>query len=183
MTLKKYYFYRLLIVMVLSFIFSASLVAKNYIIPILAVVICILLIIMMKKNVKEVLADERDYELAGKSSRYAMTAYSFMAVCIMFFLLAFREANAQYEMAAMILAYSVCALMIFNSVIFKYLQQDTTEKRKKVIWIVIFLILGIFLIIFNLRFFGGEDDWMCQNGQWVKHGNPDSAMPTKECLK
>lgn len=28
---------------------------------------------------------------------------------------------------------------------------------------------------------GPEDTWICQNGQWVKHGNPSAAMPTTLC--
>jgi len=28
---------------------------------------------------------------------------------------------------------------------------------------------------------GPEDTWICQNGQWVKHGNPSAAMPTALC--
>jgi len=34
-----------------------------------------------------------------------------------------------------------------------------------------------------IRFFAGgpEDDWICVNGQWVKHGNPSSEKPTTGC--
>lgn len=27
----------------------------------------------------------------------------------------------------------------------------------------------------------GENRWICQNGQWVKRGNPESSMPTAPC--
>lgn len=39
----------------------------------------------------------------------------------------------------------------------------------------------IFFIIVGLRFLSGEDDWLCEGKQWVKHGNPSSAMPTTGC--
>ncbi len=29
--------------------------------------------------------------------------------------------------------------------------------------------------------FSTEDTWLCQNGVWVKHGNPSAAMPTSSC--
>jgi len=30
--------------------------------------------------------------------------------------------------------------------------------------------------------FGGpEDTWICQNNQWVKHGNPDFPKPLRRC--
>lgn len=28
---------------------------------------------------------------------------------------------------------------------------------------------------------GSEDDWMCVNGEWVKHGVPSAPMPTEPC--
>lgn len=48
-------------------------------------------------------------------------------------------------------------------------------------------ILAIFVliagIILTIRFlFGGpEDSWICDNGQWVKHGNPEASMPQTGC--
>lgn len=34
-----------------------------------------------------------------------------------------------------------------------------------------------------VRFRTPEDSWVCQDGQWVKHGNPSSPMPSKPCIK
>jgi len=49
-----------------------------------------------------------------------------------------------------------------------------------------FLYVGLVLvivavIIIGLRFLSGEDNWICDNGQWVKHGNPSAPMPTEPC--
>lgn len=45
--------------------------------------------------------------------------------------------------------------------------------------IVLVIALGA---IVTLRFLGGaEDAWICQNGEWVKHGNPDTAAPEGGC--
>ena len=40
----------------------------------------------------------------------------------------------------------------------------------------------VFLILF-IRFFlgGAEDEWICEYGRWVKHGNPSSPMPNSGC--
>jgi hypothetical protein len=44
-------------------------------------------------------------------------------------------------------------------------------------------IIIIILAVLNLRFFSGpEDAWLCQNGNWVKHGMP-SNPPVGICLK
>ncbi len=36
----------------------------------------------------------------------------------------------------------------------------------------------VFLVI---RFSSPEDSWLCQNGAWIKHGNPSEAMPLTGC--
>jgi hypothetical protein len=47
----------------------------------------------------------------------------------------------------------------------------------------VLIILGAAVVlVLTLRFFfGNEDAWICKNGQWIKHGNPSAAMPTKTC--
>lgn len=49
---------------------------------------------------------------------------------------------------------------------------------KRLIFPVI-LIATIGIVLVLLR--GSEDDWICQNGQWVKHGNPSRPIPTTLC--
>lgn len=41
------------------------------------------------------------------------------------------------------------------------------------------LLLG--LVILLLR--GNEDGWLCENGVWVKHGNPSAAQPSDRCVR
>lgn len=44
----------------------------------------------------------------------------------------------------------------------------------------VFLILALLVVI--VRFFGGDEDtWICDDGQWVKHGNPSASMPDSGC--
>jgi len=56
---------------------------------------------------------------------------------------------------------------------------------KKII-VLISIIVGIAIIaggailIFRLLS-GPEDTWLCQNGQWTRHGNPSAPMPTTGC--
>ncbi len=49
-------------------------------------------------------------------------------------------------------------------------------KKWIIILIVIFLVLLALVIIR-----GDEDTWLCQNGQWVKHGNPQAPKPKEIC--
>jgi len=45
------------------------------------------------------------------------------------------------------------------------------------------LIIGIIIITaaIILRLTSSEDSWICQNGEWVKHGSPNSPQPTTLC--
>lgn len=54
---------------------------------------------------------------------------------------------------------------------------------KKTIYITIAIIFAILAVVGYLRFVvgGSEDDWICDNGQWVKHGVPSAPMPTSGC--
>lgn len=45
------------------------------------------------------------------------------------------------------------------------------------------IVLVAAAVLGGARFFSGdEDSWLCQNGKWVKHGNPSAVQPTTECL-
>jgi putative hemolysin len=58
-------------------------------------------------------------------------------------------------------------------------------KKKQIIS---FLIIGLFILtvgVIVLRFVIGrpEDGWICNDSQWVKHGNPTKPMPTGGCVR
>jgi len=42
-----------------------------------------------------------------------------------------------------------------------------------------FSLIFLAALLFILR--GSEDDWICDNGQWAKHGNPAHSKPTGTC--
>jgi len=52
---------------------------------------------------------------------------------------------------------------------------------KKVGLIILVILAGLILIVFFIRLLTPEDTWICDNGQWIKHGNPKVATPTKPC--
>lgn len=180
MTLKKYQQIKLAIVVVIAIVFSQSIILKNYLIPIATLVVSSLILILLRRRVKEVIADERDYALAGKSASLTIQIYSWISVVAMFTLYTFRDLNPAYEPIAMTLAYSTCLLMIIYSFIFKFQNKIKFSKNKNK-FIVFIIILVIFISIFTLRLFSGEDNWICQNGQWIAHGHPDFSVPKTIC--
>jgi len=56
-------------------------------------------------------------------------------------------------------------------------------KNKATILGIVFILIGITAAWAFVRFVigGDEDTWICQNGQWVKHGNPSAPKPTNGC--
>lgn len=45
-----------------------------------------------------------------------------------------------------------------------------------------FVTVLVIAVIFMLRVLSGpEDSWICQDGRWVRHGNPASNMPSSQC--
>jgi len=51
------------------------------------------------------------------------------------------------------------------------------NTKKQIIAILVLLIL--LAVMFIIR--GEEDNWICERGEWVKHGNPSAPMPTEQC--
>lgn len=51
-------------------------------------------------------------------------------------------------------------------------------KKEKFLWIIVGVVV-ITAVILKLSF--KEDDWRCENGVWVRHGNPRAAAPTSSC--
>jgi len=54
---------------------------------------------------------------------------------------------------------------------------------KKAILISIGVVFALFAVLMVLRLLvgGGEDTWICVDGEWVKHGVPVAAKPQGGC--
>jgi len=68
----------------------------------------------------------------------------------------------------------------------KFTKED--KKRKKIMRKSYFYAGGIIVaiaigVVLFLRFVvgGPEDTWLCENGEWVKHGNPSQTAPVQGC--
>ena len=51
---------------------------------------------------------------------------------------------------------------------------------KKETFIVIVIAILIALVV---RFSSPEDDWLCDDGEWVKHGVPNASKPEEYCVE
>ncbi len=52
-------------------------------------------------------------------------------------------------------------------------------SKKNIFLLTFFAVILISALLFFLR--SNEDTWLCQNGNWVKHGNPSLPQPTSGC--
>lgn len=180
MTLKQFQAIKLIAVIGLGIIFGQAIVRENYLIPLAALVIAVLVLFYLRSKVKEVIADERDYETGGKAARIAIQIYAWFAVILMLFLYAQRNLNPSYLPIAVTLAYSTCFLMLLYALIFRYYHKFSLSDKKIFYLIAIIIIIAV-LLVFGARLFSGEDDWICKNGQWIEHGHPSFPAPNKEC--
>lgn len=180
MTIKEYKKIRWAFVVTTAIIFSQTVYYKNYLIPIAVLLIASLVHLYLRRQVKEILIDERDYTFAGKSALRAIQIYSWLAVVAMFIFYALRDLNPAYEPIGMTLAFSTCILLLINAVVFRFYER-VSFTDKKLIYSAFILALFVGLFLFGARLFSGEDDWVCENGQWVQHGHPDFPAPEVGC--
>jgi hypothetical protein len=55
------------------------------------------------------------------------------------------------------------------------------KTRNIILIVVLAIILTAGITVAIIRFSSPEDTWLCQNGQWVKHGNPNVPQPSTPC--
>ena len=183
MTIKQYNAARVITAMCLAAVMSQAVVLKNYYLAGSAILFAMLLLIYLKKQLKEITADERDYKIAGDAARWTLTIFSLIGALVSFALLTSRSYNPLFETAGATLSYAVCLLLVINGLTVYFLRYRQSEMStvKKISLILLALVVIAMITIVGLRLFSGEDTWVCQKGQWVKHGNPDAPMPERLC--
>lgn len=57
-------------------------------------------------------------------------------------------------------------------------------ETKKIRIILLGLVVFVIVIFFGLKSISPEDEWVCQDGKWVTHGNPsEETKPVFDCKK
>jgi len=125
MTKKQYKICRLTIVMVLSMSISISITMNNYYLPVVFMLSAIAGMYYCRKQLKTkgVLADERDYQVAGHAARYTIYIYAWLGAVGTFVLMALSNKEGAIYALSQYLAFSVCFLMLLNAFLFKYLSK------------------------------------------------------------
>ena len=73
------------------------------------------------------------------------------------------------------------AIGIFWSTLFILIFHHIKELSKNKLFIAIMIIVFIIGAMMGAKMLFDEDDWICKDGQWIRHGNPRAPMPTEPC--
>jgi uncharacterized membrane protein len=128
MTTKQYKICRLAIIVVLSMSVSISINLGNYYLPVVFMLSGVAGMYYCRKQLKTeiVMADERDYHVAGNAARYTIYIYGWVGAVGTFVFMAISEKEGIFYVLSQYLAFSVCFLLLLNAFLFRYL-----SKRQK----------------------------------------------------
>ncbi len=120
MTHKKFKVIKIVIAFFLAIIMAQAVIFNNYILASFAIAAAIAVLFISRKNVDEVLTDERDAQISGKAAKITLNVFSVIGAAITFVLMG---QNPLYKTIGSTLAYSVCSLLLLYSIIFYYYEK------------------------------------------------------------
>ncbi len=125
MTKKRFLIYRIITVIILGAVTGASVSYGNWYLPMLCIMGAWVFLYGLRSRVKEVLADERDYGIAGRAALSAMRIYSMIAVIAGLVLYIAQRENEVLFGIGSTLMYSAFFLMLLYTILFKiYAKKD-----------------------------------------------------------
>jgi uncharacterized membrane protein len=127
MTKKMFSVYRIIAVIIVSVTVSVFINFGNWYLPVISVVASWIFLYTLRGKVKEVIADERDYTIAGKASGLAMRIYLLLSVVIGIILYSIGEKGGVLFGTATTLLYSACFLMFLYAILFKIYERKNNH--------------------------------------------------------
>lgn len=92
-----------------------------------------------------------------------------------------------------VFGFILAIVLIINGLIYLYITNNLNKtktapnqnwsilKSQNVIVVILIAALIALALVIYLKIATPEDTWLCQNGQWVKHGQPSTPQPTDGC--
>lgn len=176
-SLKQYRWIRIGIVIIISILISQSLIRNNQILPFITIICWWLMLWFCRSKVTEIIADERDYMLWGKSAALTIKIFSLIVAVGILFLYLMKGYNPSYLPIAFALSSMLCVMLLIYSCIFTYYATSSFWNSKLLLLILILVIT----LLWSIRLISGEDTRICRDGQWIAHGHPDFPMPSVPC--
>ena len=117
---KKFFLYRIFIVIIIASLISNYVVNGNFIIPLFIVLLAMIGMFFLRRRVDGVLTDERVDAIAGKAARITF----FVSVMVLalggLVIIALRESYPEYYLIGIVAAYFSAGMLVLYSLLFKY---------------------------------------------------------------
>jgi len=119
MTKNKFSIYRIIIVSVLAVLISLSVSYGNWYLPIISLIAAWVSLFILRNKIKEIIADERDYRVAGKASGLAIRIYVLVSLILGLILYVAEKENEVLFALGNAFLYSACFLIFLYAILFK----------------------------------------------------------------
>jgi uncharacterized membrane protein len=158
----------------------ATLFSAGLYTPALAVMTMgILIAFSMRSKVKGVLTDERDVLVGGTAALIAVSTFCWIAIVVATSLHALSSRNPVFDPVATTLMISALALMALYASITHF---PRIAKLSRKAWAAVYASIAVAAIVTVIALkLSSVGYWNCENGDWVKHNEPDIAKPTMPC--
>lgn len=110
---------RIVTAAVVALVVAFSVNYGNWYLPVIFIVAAWIFMYALSKNVKEIIADERDYRIAGRAAGWAMRIYIMVSVIAGLVLYIAEKENEVLFAIGNVFLYSSCFLMIVYTVLYK----------------------------------------------------------------
>jgi uncharacterized membrane protein len=117
---KRYKFYKLLIVILLTIAIGILVSAGNFIFPLIIFVVAIIFEFLLRRKVDAPLTDERINNIGGKASRIVMVTFALLMAAAGIIFVSLRNISPYYLIIGNTLIGIECSMMLLYAILFKY---------------------------------------------------------------
>jgi len=98
-----------------------SIATENAVVPIPAVIVCLVLLYLLRRQVREVVEDERNYRISEKASRFAIQVFALVATISGVTLIAVSTNDSTLlREVGLTLAFCACGILILYLISYAY---------------------------------------------------------------
>lgn len=130
MSYKTYRMWQGIIGLIMGAIVGISVAMDIWVVPVIAIFAGIAAGLILRRTVKEVVADERTYTVAGHASRLTLQIVAIgMAMMGMVLEVLDRGKNGILSQSAVTLLFATCALLVVNALVYTYYNRKLGGKE------------------------------------------------------
>lgn len=115
--------YRIAITAVLAAIVGASILQGSLLLPAAAIITAAILMLILKRQVTDVLVDERIEKVAGIAAKKTLKIGAMTMAAISLVLIAYKDTLPEYAQAGYTLSYATCGLLLLYSAFYMRLHR------------------------------------------------------------